>query len=234
MCQQIISNWHLINIVVFDNGWILMHTSCGCLLLVFSTGCIMWSEPSPECGNRFTHSVDCYASTELQRLPTVNGQYSTNSKSYRVFLHRTQEDAPGLKRLGKILGVVRGLKACNVLPVVLQDLSCFIGPRYMEFEISCLKRFLVTVNPIRYAHGLLCFVVVISSAPIRSRASIHLANGGLTTRSREVSKPRELGLDFTNRSNSWQTPRLRCCWDACEIRCDTIILNTGTYVYFMV
>ena len=37
---------------------------------------------------------------------------------------------------------------------------------------------------------------------------------GKTARSREVSKPRDSGLDFFNSSETWQTPRLCCCRDA--------------------
>ena len=41
----------------------------------------------------------------------------------------------------------------------------------------------------------------------RPRASIHNADGRLTTRSREASKPRDSGLDFSNRSEFWQALR---------------------------
>ena len=54
------------------------------------------------------------------------------------------------------------------------------------------------------------------------RASIHKANGRLIAISREVSKLRDSGLDFSNRSEIWQAPRQQCCRDACQIseRCD--------------
>ena len=54
------------------------------------------------------------------------------------------------------------------------------------------------------------------------RALIHKADGRLTARSREVSKPRDSCLDFSNRSEIWQAPRQQCCRDACQIseRCD--------------
>ena len=35
--------------------------------------------------------------------------------------------------------------------------------------------------------------------------------------SREVSKPRDSGLDFSNRSQIWQAPRQQRCRDACQI-----------------
>ena len=38
-----------------------------------------------------------------------------------------------------------------------------------------------------------------------------------TARSREVSKPRDSGLNFSNRSEIWQVPRQRCCRGACQI-----------------
>ena len=46
---------------------------------------------------------------------------------------------------------------------------------------------------------------------------IYSLTGHLTARSREVSKPRDSSLDFSNRSDLWQTPRQRRCRDACEI-----------------
>ena len=53
-------------------------------------------------------------------------------------------------------------------------------------------------------------------------ASIHLADGRLTVRTREVSKPRNSGLDFSNCSEIWVAPRQQRCQDACEIseRCE--------------
>ena len=41
-------------------------------------------------------------------------------------------------------------------------------------------------------------------------------------RSGEVSKPRDSGLDFSNRFEIWQAPRQQRCRDACQIpeRCD--------------
>ena len=50
-----------------------------------------------------------------------------------------------------------------------------------------------------------------------SRASIHYTGGRLTTRSREVSKPRDSGLDCCSRSGIWQAPRQQRCRDACQI-----------------
>ena len=38
---------------------------------------------------------------------------------------------------------------------------------------------------------------------------------GKTARSHEVSKPRDSGLDFSNRPDIGQAPRLYCCRDAC-------------------
>ena len=34
---------------------------------------------------------------------------------------------------------------------------------------------------------------------------------------REISKPRDSGLDFSNRSEIWQAPRQQRCRDACQI-----------------
>ena len=49
------------------------------------------------------------------------------------------------------------------------------------------------------------------------RASIHEADGRLTARSQEVSKPRDSGLDFSDRSEIWQAPRQERCRYACHI-----------------
>ena len=40
---------------------------------------------------------------------------------------------------------------------------------------------------------------------------------GLTARSREISKPRDSGWDFSNRSKLWQVPRHQRCRDDCQI-----------------
>ena len=48
-------------------------------------------------------------------------------------------------------------------------------------------------------------------------AFIQLADGRLTARSREVSKARDSGLDFSNRSVIWQTPRQQRYRNACQI-----------------
>ena len=40
---------------------------------------------------------------------------------------------------------------------------------------------------------------------------------GLTVRSHTVSRPRESGLNFSNRSDNWQAPRQQRCRDACQI-----------------
>ena len=50
-----------------------------------------------------------------------------------------------------------------------------------------------------------------------SWASTHWAVRRLTTRSREVSKPRDSGLDFSNRSEIWPALRQQRCWDAYQI-----------------
>ena len=39
----------------------------------------------------------------------------------------------------------------------------------------------------------------------------------LITRSRDVSKPRDLYLELSDRSEIWQTPRQQCCRCACQI-----------------
>ena len=52
---------------------------------------------------------------------------------------------------------------------------------------------------------------------ILSWASIHKAVRRLTARSRKVSKQRDSGLNFSNRSEIWQVPRQRCCRGACQI-----------------
>ena len=66
-------------------------------------------------------------------------------------------------------------------------------------------------NPDHSTHGLLVTEDMIL------RASIHQAVRRLTARSREVSKPRDSGLNFSNRSEIWQVPRQRCCRGACQI-----------------
>ena len=48
------------------------------------------------------------------------------------------------------------------------------------------------------------------------RTSIHKADGHLTARSREISKPRDSDLGFSNRS-IWQTPRHPRCRDVGKI-----------------
>ena len=50
-----------------------------------------------------------------------------------------------------------------------------------------------------------------------SSPSIHWADGRLTVRSREVSKPRDWGLVFYNRSVIWQARRQQRCRDVCQI-----------------
>ena len=59
-------------------------------------------------------------------------------------------------------------------------------------------------------------------ASILTWASIHKADGRLTARTREVSKPQESASNFFNRFDIWQTPRQQRCRDACRIakRCD--------------
>ena len=57
-------------------------------------------------------------------------------------------------------------------------------------------------------------------------ASIHQTERRLTAISREVSKPRDLDLDFSNRSKIWQAPRQHSCRDACQMwQSDTIIIT---------
>ena len=50
-----------------------------------------------------------------------------------------------------------------------------------------------------------------------TRASIHSTVRRLTTRSREVSKPRDWILYWSYRFEIWQASRQRCCRDACQI-----------------
>ena len=59
-----------------------------------------------------------------------------------------------------------------------------------------------------------------------SWASIHLADRLLTARSREVSKQRDLGLDFINRSEIWQAAQQQRCRDAVKFQIDTIIITS--------
>ena len=49
-----------------------------------------------------------------------------------------------------------------------------------------------------------------------SSASIHKAVRRLSARSREDSRPRDSGLDFSNRFEIWQAPRRKSCKDACQ------------------
>ena len=48
-------------------------------------------------------------------------------------------------------------------------------------------------------------------------ASIYYADGRLTAKSHEVSKPRNSGLDFSNCSKIWQASRQQRCRDTCQI-----------------
>ena len=59
-------------------------------------------------------------------------------------------------------------------------------------------------------------IIVCSAAGIFARASIHQAHGRLTARSREVSKPRDSGLDRSNSSKIWQAFRQPRCRNACQ------------------
>ena len=46
---------------------------------------------------------------------------------------------------------------------------------------------------------------------------IHSGDGRLPVKSREVSKPGDSAVDFSNRSEIWQAPRRQRCRDACQI-----------------
>ena len=61
--------------------------------------------------------------------------------------------------------------------------------------------------------------------------SIRQADGRLTVRFREASKPRDSCLDFSNRSEIWQAPRKQRCRDACQIlvRCDHYNNQSGGF-----
>ena len=52
--------------------------------------------------------------------------------------------------------------------------------------------------------------------------------GPLFARFRELSKPRDSGLNFSNRSEIWQVHRQRCCRGACQIseRYDLCIIQS--------
>ena len=50
-----------------------------------------------------------------------------------------------------------------------------------------------------------------------ARVSIYRADGCLTAKSREVSKPRYSDLNFSSRCEIWQTLWQHCCQDACQI-----------------
>ena len=58
---------------------------------------------------------------------------------------------------------------------------------------------------------------VVLSDVFGTKASIYKAGGRLTTRYREVSKPRDSGLDLSNRSEIWQAPGRHGCRDASQI-----------------
>ena len=62
-----------------------------------------------------------------------------------------------------------------------------------------------------------CLISVTNAWKSRPWASIHKAVRRLTARSREVSKPRDSCLDYSNRSEIWQASRQQCCRDACQI-----------------
>ena len=57
-----------------------------------------------------------------------------------------------------------------------------------------------------------------------TRAPFQYPVGRLTVRSRKVSKPRDLYLELSDRSEIWQAPRQQGCQSACQIsrRCDNL------------
>ena len=113
-------------------------------------------------------------------------------------------------------------KVCNWLGAVGW---CRWAGEYVH-ELYCVACvwFVSNNTPIygRHGSGLTCLPGVMTSyrgagrhaAPL---ASIRRAVGRLTARSREVSKPRDSGLNFSNRSEIWQVPRQHCCRGACQI-----------------
>ena len=59
---------------------------------------------------------------------------------------------------------------------------------------------------------------------VRTRAPFQYTIRRLTARSRKVSKPRDLYLELSYRSEIWQAPRQQGCRSACQIskRCDNL------------
>ena len=68
----------------------------------------------------------------------------------------------------------------------------------------------------REQNGVWCQYTRLVPGPLftQPRTSYH---GNLTARSREDSKPRDSGLDFSNRSEIWEAPRQYRSRDACPI-----------------
>ena len=84
-------------------------------------------------------------------------------------------------------------------------------------SLSWLPRDYVTIMIVEIWHG----TVRIWARYISIQhfwAFIHQADGRLTARSRKVSKARNSGLDFSNRSENWRAPRQLHCWVACHIK----------------
>ena len=77
-----------------------------------------------------------------------------------------------------------------------------------------LHIYLQELSPAHHNHAL----------PIRALASIHYADTWLTTRSRELSKPRYSSLDFSNRSEIWQAPGSSVAELHVELQSDSIII----------
>ena len=77
----------------------------------------------------------------------------------------------------------------------------------------CMTYMLIGVNLMQCAH---IWNYVIYS-PIVFRGFIHEVVRRLTARSHQVSKSRDLGSEFSNRSEIWQALRQRRCRDACQI-----------------
>ena len=82
-------------------------------------------------------------------------------------------------------------------------------------SVPCLSNPLENKFTRWLAHSPLLFAC--QNSTDRNWASIHQAVRRLTARSREVSKPRDSGLNFSNRSEIWQVPRQRYCRGACQI-----------------
>ena len=62
-----------------------------------------------------------------------------------------------------------------------------------------------------------CILLTFEGLRARSRAPSQYPKRSLSVRSRKISKPRDLYLELSDRSEIWQALRQQCCRCACQI-----------------